>query len=177
MIPPLVLLSFDPNIPQEDTHAAEIIEKILLDTQTAADKLIQAKVDQAHQVNRYRSADFCLLVGDCVLLNMYHHRRDYAQGKSSCVAKFMPRFDGPYLITFSNPELSSYTLDIPNSPPCFNTFHISELHKFISNDKDLFPSRDHPHPGPVVTEDGLEEHVIDCILDEHRCDRGFQYLT
>ncbi|PBK65753.1 hypothetical protein ARMSODRAFT_978194 [Armillaria solidipes] len=51
---------------------------------------------------------------------------------------------------------------MPNSPACFNTFHISELRKFIPNDKDLFPSRDHPSPGPVVTEDGLEEHVEDC---------------
>ncbi len=55
-------------------------------------------------------------------------------------------------------------------------FHVSELRRFIPNDKDLFPSRDHPRPGPIVTEDGLEEHVIDCILDEWRCGRGYQYL-
>lgn len=177
VIPPLIPSSFDLNVPQEDIRAVEIIEKMLLDTQTAADNLIHAKVNQAHQANHHCSADFCLLVGDCVLLNMYHRRHDYAQGKSGRVAKFMPRFDGPYLVTYSNPELSSYTLDIPNSPSCFNTFHISELHKFIPNDKDLFPSRDHPRPGPDVTEEGLEEHVIDCILDERRRGCGFQYLT
>ncbi len=80
--------------------------------------------------------------------------------------EFMPRFNGPYLVTHSNPDLSFYTFGVPNLSSHFNTFHISELYKFIPNDKDLFPSRDHPCPGPIITEDSLEEHVIDRILDE-----------
>ncbi len=176
VIPPLIPKAFTPGIPQEDIRAAELIEKLLLDTQTAADNLIRAKVDQAHQANCHRSADFCPIVGDRVLLNMFHRHRDYAQGGSGRVAKFMPHYDGPYLVTHANPDLLSYTLDIPNSPARFNTFHISELRKFIPNDKDLFPSCDHPSPGPVVTEEGLEEHVIEHILDEQRRGRGFQYL-
>ncbi len=51
VIPPLVPCSFAPGIPQEDLCAAQIIEKILLDTQTAGNNLIQAKVNQAHQAN------------------------------------------------------------------------------------------------------------------------------
>ncbi len=163
--------------PPDDIRAAELIEKLLNDTREASDNLIRAKVDQAHQANHHRSADFCPIVGDRVLLNTFHRRRDYAQGGSGRVAKFMPRFDGPYLVTHSNPGLSSYTLDIPNSPARFNTFHVSELRRFVPNDKDLFPSRDRPHPGPVVTEDGLEEQEIDKILDERRRGRGFQYLV
>lgn len=79
IIPPLVPTTFIPGIPQEDICAAELIKKLLLDIQTAADNLICAKVDQAHQANHHKSADFCPLVGDRVLLNTFHCCRDYAQ--------------------------------------------------------------------------------------------------
>ncbi len=88
----------------------------------------------------------------------------------------MPRYDGPYTVTHSNPLLSSYTLDIPNSPAKFNNFHISELRAFVPNDSSLFPSREHPRPGLILTEDGLE-HLIDHIVDECCRGRGFQYLV
>ncbi len=139
---------------------------ILSDTEAAKDNLIQAKVLQATYANRHRRQDFVLNVGNCVMLSTFHRRRDYKNGDKSHVTKFMPRFDGPFLVTGANPELSSYTLDIPNSPAKFNTFHISELRPFIANDSDLFPSRDHPRPGPILTEDGLEEHFIDRIIDQ-----------
>jgi hypothetical protein len=43
------------------------------------------------------------------------------------VAKFMPYFDGPYTIIDTHPETSNYTLDLPNSPNIFPTFHASQL--------------------------------------------------
>ncbi len=156
VIPPLVPPSFTPGVPVEDIHAAQIIEKLVVDTQSAADNLIWARVNQAHQANRHQSPDFCPIEGDRLLLNTFHQWHDYAQGQSGRVTKFMPRYDGPYLITHANPDLSSYTLDIPNLPTWFNMFHVSELRRFIPNDKDLFPSRDHPRPGPIVTKMGLK---------------------
>ncbi len=80
VIPPLVPSSFAPGVPPNDIRAAELIEKLLNDTCEASDNLIRAKVNQAHQANRHRSADFCPIVGDRVLLNTFHRCRDYAQG-------------------------------------------------------------------------------------------------
>ena len=47
----------------------------------------------------------------------------------------------------------------------------------MPNDDTLFPSRKLPKPGPVVTDSGEEEWLIDRILDEqiHRC--GHQFLV
>jgi hypothetical protein len=38
------------------------------------------------------------------------------QAHSGQVAKFMLRFDGPYIATKTYPEKSLYTLDLPNEP-------------------------------------------------------------
>ncbi len=41
----------------------------------------------------------------------------------------------------------------------FPTFHAFLLKPFYPNDDTLFPSRAHPSPGPIVTEDGVEEYA------------------
>ncbi len=177
IILPLVPASLAPGCPQEDINAARVIDKLLDDTASAKDNLIQANVAQASYANRSRKSDFEIGVGDRVMLSTFHRRRDYKNGDKNRMAKFMPRYDGPYTVTHSNPSLSLYTLDIPNSPAKFNTFHISELRAFVPNNSSLFPSHEHPRPGPVLTEDGLKEHLIDHIVDERRQGRGFQYLV
>jgi hypothetical protein len=50
----------------------------------------------------------------------------------------MPRFDGPFVVTKANPSKSAYTLDLPNEPDRFPTFHASQLQKFVPNDDDKF---------------------------------------
>lgn len=177
MIPPLVPTSLAPGCPQEDINAARVIDRLLDDTASARDNLILAKVAQASYANRSRKSDFEINVGDRVMLSTFHRRQDYKNGDKNHVAKFMPRYDGPYTVTHANSSLSLYTLDIPNSLAKFNTFHISELRAFVPNDSSLFLSHEHPRPGPVLTEDGLEEHLIDRIVDECRRGRGFQYLV
>ncbi len=166
IIPPLVPRALAPGCPQEDINAARINEKLLEDTEITKDKLLQSKVTQATYANKKPKSDFEIVVGDRVMLSMFHCRCNYKNGDKNCVANFMPRFDGPYVITHANANLSSYTLDIPNSLAKFNTCHISELCVFIPNDSSLFPSCDHPCPGPILTEDGLEEHLINRIIDE-----------
>ncbi|KAG1787419.1 uncharacterized protein HD556DRAFT_1216023, partial [Suillus plorans] len=79
--------------------------------------------------------------------------------------KFMPRFNGPYTILETHPETLTYTLDLPNSPNIFPTFHSSQLRPYHATDKELFPLRDFPRPGPVVTEDGQMENFIEKIMD------------
>ena len=91
----------------------------------------------------------------------------------------MPRFNGPYTILNAHPHSSTYTLDLPNPSNIYLTFkfHASQLHPFILNDPNLFPNREHLHPGPVVTEDGSKECFIDRILDEQLVGCGRQYCT
>ena len=59
----------------------------------------------------------------------------------------------------------------------FPTFHSSEVKLHIANNTNLFPNRDHPQPGPVLTTNGLEEHKIDSILDSRCRGRRWQFLV
>jgi hypothetical protein len=65
---------------------------------------------------------------------------------------------------------------MPNAPNTFPTFYISELKRFVPNDATLFPSRELPQPGPVLTPDSLEEFMVDEIIDSRRRGRGWQFL-
>lgn len=138
---------------------------------------LAAKASQATQVNKHRVPELSLRIGDKVMLSTKHRRREYMQKGDNRVAKFMPRFDGPYTITDAHPETSMYTLDLPNSPNIFPTFHSSQLKLFHANDSILFPSREFPRPGPVVTANGQMETFIEKIVDEKRVGRGKRYLV
>jgi hypothetical protein len=83
-----------------------------------------AKALQANSANMNQRPDFNFKAGDRVMLSMLHRRQEY-KWKGEChVAKFFPRFDGPYTITKAHPESLSYTLDMPNSR-VFPTFHVN----------------------------------------------------
>ena len=99
------------------------------------------------------------------------------QAKSGRVTKLMPRSDGPFTVIRTHPETSNYTIELPNEPNQFATFHASQLRPFCSNDNELFPSRTLPQPGPVVTTHGQEEWLIRDIIDERVRGRGMQYLV
>jgi len=136
-----------------------------------------AKVTQAEFANRHCADEIAFKVGEKVMLSTEHRRREYIQAKSGRVAKFMPRFDGPFLVMKANPAKSLYMLDLPNEPNCFPTFHSSLLRPYVSNDNDLFPSRKLAQPGPVVTDDGEQEWLIDRIVDKRTRGRGRQFLV
>jgi hypothetical protein len=89
----------------------------------------------------------------------------------------MPLFDRLYLVTAVNPDKSAYTLDLPNKPDRFPTFHSKLLCKYVPNDDELFPSRKQARPGPVITEDGEQEWLIDKIIDERTRGQGWQFLV
>ena len=109
------------------------------------------------------------------MLSTTHRRRNYKRKGKKRVAKFMPRFDGPYSIVAAHPEKSEYTLRLPNNPRSFPGFHASLLKPFVPNDADAYPDRELPNPGIVVTEDGTEEVLVDKIVDERNWGRGRQY--
>ncbi len=140
IIPPLMPEALTPGCPQEDINVAHVIERLLNNTEIAKDNLLQSKVAQATYANKSCKSDFDIKVGDRIMLSTLHHRCDYKNGDKNQVAKFMPRFDGPYIVTRMNADLSSYTLDILNSPGLSSTrFIFPELCAFIPNDSSLFP--------------------------------------
>jgi hypothetical protein len=161
----------------EATRARALISQLEHDVMEAQDNLLAAKTAQASSTNAHRAAPIVFKAGDRVMLATKNRRRDYMQKGDKRVAKFMPRYDGPYVVLEAHPQFSTYTLDLPNSPNIFPTFHISQLRPYHANDPSLFPSREQPRPGPVVTEDGQLENFIDRIIDERRVGRGKKYLV
>lgn len=169
------------NVPRttesEEARARSLISKLEGDVMEVQDNLLAAKAAQATQVNKGWVPHLEFQTGDRVLLATKHRRREYMQKGDKRVAKFMPRYDGPYRVLNAHPETSTYTLDLPNSPNIFPTFHISQLRPYKSNDPNLFPTRELPRPGPVVTEDGQLENFIKKIVDERCVGRGKRFLV
>jgi len=179
LIPPLTTALTDTvteEIPEAES-AINLINDLALDVAEAQDNLLAAKVVQAEFANRHHGDEIVFKEGDKVLLSTKHRCCKYIQARSNRSTKFMPRFDGPYIVTRAFPSKSCYTLDLPNEPNRIPTFHSSLLRPYIPNDPDLFPSRSLPMPRPVVTPDGEEEWFVDWILDERRRGRGYQYLV
>lgn len=83
------------------------------------------------------------------MLSTLNRRKEYKNKDQHRVTKFMPRFDGPYQITDVHNEASTVTLDMPNAPNLFPTFHISNIKPWHANDDEKFPSRTLEEPGPV----------------------------
>ena len=69
------------------------------------------------------------------------------------------------MVTNVGPGSSTYSLNMDGHNSVFPTFHASELKLHVANNNNLFPNRDHPCPGPVLTMDGLEEHEIQSIIN------------
>lgn len=111
------------------------------------------------------------------MLATAHRRRDYMRARDGRVAKFMPRFDGPYEVIKAYPDSSLYTLRLPQNSRLCPSFHASQLRPFHPNDDELFPGRRLSRPGPIITESGSEEYFIERILDERPRGRGKQYLV
>jgi len=92
-----------------------------------------AKITQAFESNKNHDSNktFPYKIGDSVLLSTLHRRSEYLSGNGKRVAKFLPRFDGPYPVIDTHPEASTVTLDLPNQPNVFPTFHIHLIKPFI----------------------------------------------
>ena len=172
MIPPLLDPSPDNN-PAHDL-ARTIIEQMLPVELEAKDNLLSAKIDQAHHANRRRREHFPFSPGQRVVLSTANRRQEYKNPDTLRVAKFMPRFDGPYRILATNKTHSTVTLDIPEAPNAFPVFHSSEVTLFKENDDNLFPSRALNPPKPILV-DGEQEFFIEKIVDERMRNKHLQY--
>ena len=79
----------------------------------------------------------------------------------------MPPLNSPYLVMDTFPKASTVTLDIPNTPNLFPTFHTSHVKPFKKNDSTKYPSRSLAKPGPIVV-DGTPEHFIQKIINKKK---------
>jgi hypothetical protein len=90
--------------------------------------------------------------------------------------------DGTAYITLPNCTLKylltpciAYTLYIHSN--FFPIYHASKLKPHHANDSIVFPSHTLTHLGPIVTEDGLEEYIIDQILNSHCRGHSWKFLV
>jgi hypothetical protein len=173
IIPPLLALEEDND---NELTAREIVEQMQPIHLEAKDNLLEAKIKQSQQENLHRGNSFPFKIGDRAVLSTSHRRRTYKSGDEPHIAKFMPRFDGPYKITATDEKHSTVTLDMPGHSTIFPVFHTSELKPFKENDETLFPNRALHPPNPVTIE-GSQEYFIEKIVDERRQRKGTQYLV
>ena len=143
---PIVLPPLEPTrepITQDEVEARAVISHIYNSVNDAKDNLLLAKISQAFEANKSRITNqpFPYDVGDAVLLSTLHRRSEYLSATGRRVAKFVPRFDGPYAIVDTHPEASTVTLDLPTTPLIFPTFHIQLVKPFIANDDQKYPHR------------------------------------
>nr|GAT43883.1 reverse transcriptase-RNase H-integrase [Mycena chlorophos] len=158
-----------------ERDAADVIAQMELDVAEAQDNLIAAKAEQAYHANKDRGPLPDLKIGDRVLLDTKNRRRHFIAAGSGRVAKFMVRGDGPYEVIALHPECSTVTLDL-RGQKAFPVFHTSEVELFVENDSELFPERELPKPGPVVTPDGQDdEYLVERIVDERTWRKKQQY--
>lgn len=80
-----------------------------------------------------------------------------------------------HIVLLIHTEVSTYTPDIPTN--LFLVYCASELKCHIDNDTILFPNRELLQPGPIVTADGLEEYLVEEIIDSRCRGCGYQFLV
>lgn len=102
-----------------------------------------------------------------MVLSTLHRCCKYKAKDEKWVAKFMPRYDGPYLVMDASPEMSMVMVELLNNTCMFPMFHSSQALPFVENDKELFPGWEHNQPAPVII-NNKEEYFIDQILDEQK---------
>jgi hypothetical protein len=174
LIPPIVTKPFSAT--NLDTkHAILMLKELELDVLKAQDNLLAAKVTQATAANAHHPFHPVFRIGDRVWLSTSNCRHVYKAKGEHHVAKLMPHFDGPYKVTTTHPQFSTYTLDLPNLT-VFPTFHILQLLPYSDSDPLLFPGRVKEWPKPIIV-DGVEEFPVNAIIDERKHGHGMQYLV
>ena len=174
VLPPIIRPHAEKDSRQQT--AVDIIKYMQPIQLEAKDNLLTAKVRQAYQENSHRQLSFPFAVGDRVVLSTANRRRVYKTGGKPHVAKFMPRFDGPYPVIATDEAHSTVTLALPSQSRLFPVFHTSEVKPFQENNDSLFPTRALHPPNPINV-DGQQEFFIDKIVDERRRGRRKQYLV
>src|SRR6266404_4082982 len=99
----------------------------------ACDNLLTTKVSQAYHANHHRSSAPPFQPSEHVYLSTTHRCHEYKNKSDLHSALLMPRFDGPYTITATDPRHSTVMLDLPSHNNMFPVFHTSKLKHFHKN--------------------------------------------
>jgi hypothetical protein len=171
----LIPYPIDPNNTNPSSLATELIEQINNDVADAHNNLLLAKITQTHHANKSRSPDPLFKIGEMVLLSMANRHHEYKKKGEKRTAKFFPQRDGPYKITDSHPEASTYSLDIPTH--AYPTFHVAQLKCHPFNNSSLFLNHELSQLGPIITPQGLKEFLVEDIVNSCRCDCRWLFLV
>ena len=178
VVPPLVLSNVASTATTtEEERARQVIKFIENIRMEAQDNLLRAKISQAAQANKSHSLTFPFAIGGRVCLSTLNRRHEYKASGEKHMAKFMPRFDGPYTIVDIDEEHSTVMLDLLNLPNAVPTFHTSEVVPYKENDAELFPNHKFSRPPLITTKDGNEEYFIHNIINERWRGHGTHYLV
>jgi hypothetical protein len=163
VLPPIVPNTVPIELQDAADNADKLIQQLKDDVVEARDNLLLTKITQAHYADTTRGPDPHYKEGDLVMLLTTNWRHKYKKKGEKCSAKFLPRWDSPYLVIEAHPEASTYTLDIKTN--AFPIYHASQLKPHHPNDNALFPSHRLTQPGPILTSNGLEEYTVQEIID------------
>jgi len=97
VIPPLIDRQEADTTP-EGQRAWTLIKNLEQRTMEAQDNLSRTKISQAAQANKSRTLTFLFSLGGRVRLSTMNRRHEFKGSGEKRVAKFMPRYDGPYTI-------------------------------------------------------------------------------
>jgi hypothetical protein len=158
-------ISFYLSVSCQGPKPAALIDRLKDDVAQARDSLLLAKITQVHHASRAWGPDPQFCINDLVMLATTNRWHEYKKKGEKRTAKFFLCWDGPYRVTGAHPEVSTYTLNIPMNQHL--TFHASELKRHLANDAALFPSCELAQPGPILTPDGMEEYLVEQIIDSY----------
>ena len=170
---PVVLPPLDSThkpITQDEINARALLTHLHKSLNDAKDNLLTAKISQAFEANKSCSTSsvYPYTIGESVLLSTLYRRCEYLLQNGRRAAKFITRFDGPYAVIDMHPATSTVTLELPNSPSTFPTFHISLVKPFLSNNDIEYPHR-------AINEQ--QEFLVESIIDHRTWGHGRQYLV
>jgi hypothetical protein len=98
------------------------------------------------------------------MLSTLQHCQEFKKKGEKQAIKFFPCYDGPYNTIDVHAATSNYTLELPNTPNTYLTYHASELKPFPPNNPTLFPSCKLSQPPSIVTSNGMEEYLVQEIM-------------
>jgi hypothetical protein len=175
IMPPIVPQSLPVDLQTAGNTAMTIIDRLTNDVAQARDNLLLTKITQAFHASTTRRPDPMYKKNDLVMLSTVNRRHKYKKKGDKCSANFFPRWDGPFCITDMHPEALTYTLDIKTN--AYPVYHMSLLKPHHANDDELFPSQRLAQPGPILTNKGLEEFLVEEIINSQRHGHGWQFLV
>lgn len=113
----------------------------------ARDAIIDSRVQQTYQANKRRRDENVhggrtqpIAAGELVYLSTADLNMPKGRAK-----KLLPRFIGPYKVLEARPEVSTYTLELPedlSKRRIHPTFHVSRIRRHEPNDDVIFPHRE-----------------------------------